>query len=64
MGGLLPSVCLDDTKTHQTHTFSDVFPRQFLSGTLCLEPSEGTQFLQIHRLVVDLPRYKYLIGSS
>ena len=34
-----------DSKTYQTHTFSRVFRERFRGSTLCLEPSERTQFL-------------------
>ena len=41
------TLCVCDSKTHQTHTFSCVCLLWFRGSTLCLEPSERTQFLNI-----------------
>ena len=52
------TLCVCDSKTHQTHTFSRVWVLGFRGPTLCPQPSEGTQFfLKFSELKTHTVRY-------
>ena len=56
-------LCVCDSKTHQTHTFFFVFLRRFQVPTLCLEPSERTQFFMFGVSGYRLTRHSLTIRS-
>ena len=47
------SLCVCVSNTHQTHTFSRVCGERFRGRTLCLQPSERTQFFMRNRFTLQ-----------